>query len=218
MCLLMFNDKQRFWKIFSGEEMPTWVSCGGQSRGCELGSYCFLFPRIGSRQCTHEQTLAPFLLQKVTGARSGATRLEMSIKNVRVFSVAAGCQLQSCCDFGRVPRLRCDSVCSLCWQWPVHKCHCQHSNQPVTRDCAAKPRAGANLWLGGGKNPLGVTEQRWKQNTLPGERLRDDLHLRRLFGNIPFCGALAARGAVNQFFLNTEIFQTHWISFLLTSK
>lgn len=114
MCLLMFNDKQRFWKIFSGEEMPTWVSCGGQSRGCELGSYCFLFPRIGSRQCTHEQTLAPFLLQKVTGARSGATRLEMSIKNVRVFSVAAGCQLQSCCDFGRVPRLRCVPGVTLC--------------------------------------------------------------------------------------------------------
>lgn len=102
----MFNDKQRSWKIFSGEEIPTWVSCGGQSRGCRVGK--LLFPVSQDWQQglpTHEQTLTRFLLQKVTGT----TRLEMSIKNVHVFTVTALCHLCLCCNSGRSPGLRCCS-------------------------------------------------------------------------------------------------------------
>lgn len=43
-----------------------------KAEGAELGSYCFLFPRIGSRDCTLKQTLTPFLLQKVTVRHDGA--------------------------------------------------------------------------------------------------------------------------------------------------
>lgn len=73
MPLLMFNDKQRFWKIFSGEEISRRVSRGGQSRGFLVGK--LLFPISQDWQqgpCTHTRARHPFLLQKVTTSKEEA--------------------------------------------------------------------------------------------------------------------------------------------------
>lgn len=71
----MLNDKQRFGKIVSGEE----IWCGGQSRGCLVGK--LLSPVSQAWQqgpCTHARH--PFALQKGTGSEEEAG--DMSIKNV----------------------------------------------------------------------------------------------------------------------------------------
>lgn len=197
----MFDDKQRFWKIFSGEKIPTWVSCGGQIRGCRVGK--LLFPI--SQDWQHQQTLAPFSCRRW---RSGAARLQMPIKNVLVLLslLFVRCILLS---FWPLPTAQVwwqpgvSSLWSLLWHWPGQKCRCQHSNERVTRGWAATPWPAATLWLLRDKNPLGgsVWQSRAEGRTHCHQRAqRDDLHLRRLFGNIPFCGALAARGVGNQLF------------------
>lgn len=131
-CLMTNNGFERF---SLERTSPHGSHVEAKAEGAELGSYCFLFPRIGSRGCTLKQTLTPFLLQKVTVRHDGAGNVN---KERACFCCHCYCHLYFRCRFGRSPALRCCSrgvgaarcefraLPSL--RVTSAKCHCQYSN------------------------------------------------------------------------------------------
>lgn len=152
--------------------------------GAELGSYCFLFPRAGSRGCTHRQSLAPSLLQKVMVRSDKAGNVN---KKHVCFNVTAVClSIVLVLWFsGRSPGLRCCShgvVAARCELCVVPVLRVTSAQVPLPMEqltchqglCSQATICCQFVTSRGGNNSLRwqrVTEQRWRQNKLPGERL-----------------------------------------------